>query len=88
MSWIIEPKREPEWDVDELKKLFDEIVDIRPMQLDTLDQGLIRLNDTDVIATTYEPYRTRRLKCEYCGCISGKDYGTCEHCGAPLVEEN
>lgn len=26
----------------------------------------------------------RRLRCEYCGCLSKKDYGTCEHCGAPL----
>lgn len=31
--------------------------------------------------------KPRRLKCQYCGCISGKDYGTCEHCGAPLIEE-
>lgn len=31
--------------------------------------------------------KPRRLKCQYCGCISEKDYGTCEHCGAPLVEE-
>ena len=29
-----------------------------------------------------------RLRCEYCGCISGKEYGTCEHCGAPLVRED
>lgn len=27
-----------------------------------------------------------RLVCGYCGCISDKDYGTCEHCGAPLKE--
>lgn len=26
----------------------------------------------------------RKLACEYCGCISEKDHGTCEHCGAPL----
>ena len=31
--------------------------------------------------------KPRRLKCQYCGCISEKDYGTCEHCGAPLIEE-
>ena len=29
--------------------------------------------------------RTLRLHCEYCGCVSSKDFGTCEHCGAPLV---
>jgi hypothetical protein len=28
----------------------------------------------------------KRLLCEYCGCISGKDHGTCEHCGAVLTE--
>lgn len=28
----------------------------------------------------------RRLYCEYCGCISDKEHGTCEHCGAPLKE--
>lgn len=27
-----------------------------------------------------------RLVCEYCGCISGKDHGTCEHCGAVLTQ--
>lgn len=37
------------------------------------------------IETSY--YRPRRLKCVYCGCISGKESGTCEHCGAPLVED-
>lgn len=31
--------------------------------------------------------RPRRLKCSYCGCISERDYGTCDHCGAPLTEE-
>lgn len=28
----------------------------------------------------------KRLVCEYCGCISNKDHGTCEHCGAVLTE--
>lgn len=28
----------------------------------------------------------KRLYCEYCGCISDKEHGTCEHCGAPLKE--
>ncbi|MBR5939435.1 hypothetical protein IKZ77_02685 [Candidatus Saccharibacteria bacterium] len=31
--------------------------------------------------------RPRRLRCEYCGCISSKEFGTCEHCGAPLTIE-
>lgn len=26
----------------------------------------------------------KRKRCEYCGCLSDKDFGTCEHCGAPL----
>lgn len=38
------------------------------------------------ITDSYE-FRPRRLICEYCGCISGKDHGTCEHCGAPLREK-
>ena len=34
-----------------------------------------------------EPFRqNKRLYCEYCGCISDKEHGTCEHCGAPLKE--
>ena len=39
--------------------------------------------------TSIEPnyYRPRRLKCMYCDCISSKESGTCEHCGAPLVED-
>lgn len=37
------------------------------------------------IETSY--YRPRRLKCAYCDCISSKESGTCEHCGAPLIEE-
>jgi len=28
--------------------------------------------------------RTGKKRCEYCGCVSDRDYGTCEHCGAPL----
>lgn len=40
--------------------------------------------NTASITTSY--YRPRRLKCVYCDCISSKESGTCEHCGAPLVE--
>jgi hypothetical protein len=40
------------------------------------------------IETTWVPIngKSPRLKCEYCGCIADKDYGTCDHCGAPLSE--
>lgn len=34
----------------------------------------------------YQEHR-RRLKCAYCDCISSKESGTCENCGAPLIEE-
>lgn len=40
--------------------------------------------ETGWISVDAKPHR---LKCQYCGCISEKDYGTCEHCGAPLIEE-
>lgn len=35
---------------------------------------------------SYQEHR-RRLKCVYCDCISNKESGTCEHCGAPLIED-
>lgn len=38
------------------------------------------------ISGTYD-YKPRRLKCVYCDCISSKESGTCENCGAPLVED-
>ena len=28
--------------------------------------------------------KAHRKRCEYCGVISERDYGTCAHCGAPL----
>lgn len=40
----------------------------------------------DAYITASEMPTRRRLRCEYCGCISGKEHGTCEHCGAPLKE--
>ena len=39
---------------------------------------------TTISSGPCEP-RPLRITCEYCGCVSKKDYGTCEHCGAPLV---
>lgn len=48
-------------------------------------EELFTIDTTSSIVTSY--YRPRRLKCVYCDCISSKDSGTCENCGAPLVEE-
>lgn len=55
---------------------------------DTLTVNLSDWNNCVITGTSnlYEP-RPRRLRCEYCGCISGKEFGTCEHCGAPLTIE-
>lgn len=44
----------------------------------TITQGEISWES----ATAYK----KRLYCEYCGCISEKEHGTCERCGAPLKE--
>ena len=38
-----------------------------------------------ITSANFSEPRPLRLKCEYCGCVSSKDYGTCEFCGAPLV---
>ena len=48
-------------------------------------EELFAIDTTSSIVTSY--YRPRRLKCVYCGCISSKESGTCEHCGAPLIED-
>lgn len=42
------------------------------------------VDNSSKIVESYRP--NRRLYCEYCGCISDKEHGTCEHCGAPLKE--
>ena len=42
--------------------------------------------DDQEVETVYikTPKETEKKRCAYCGCIAEKDYGTCEHCGAPL----
>lgn len=45
----------------------------------------IPITDINSITTVSCEPRPLRMTCEYCGCVSKKDYGTCEHCGAPLV---
>ena len=51
------------------------------------DSALLTIDGTCYTSLAQDYYRPRRLKCVYCGCISGKESGTCEHCGAPLVED-
>ena len=51
------------------------------------DNQLFTLDGTCYTSIETSYYRPRRLKCVYCDCISSKESGTCEHCGAPLVEE-
>lgn len=51
-----------------------------------LNGTLSRIADNSVWLSAIEPINKKRLYCEYCGCISEKEHGTCEHCGAPLKE--
>jgi hypothetical protein len=51
------------------------------------DNQLLTIDGTCYTSLAQDYYRPRRLKCVYCDCISSKESGTCEHCGAPLVEE-
>lgn len=51
------------------------------------DSQLFTISGTCYTSLAQDYYRPRRLKCVYCGCISSKESGTCEHCGAPLIED-
>jgi len=51
------------------------------------DSQLFTISGTCYTSLEKDYYRPRRLKCVYCDCISSKESGTCEHCGAPLVED-
>lgn len=53
-----------------------------------LDYNRSVLADDSNTWIEYPHSNRRRLVCEYCGCISDKDYGTCEHCGAVLKAED
>ncbi len=50
----------------------------------SLDYSKSVLADDSTTWIEYPHSNRKRLVCEYCGCISDKDYGTCEHCGAVL----
>ena len=52
---------------------------------DSLTISLTDLNTWITTGANFSEPRPLRLKCEYCGCVSSKDFGTCEFCGAPLV---
>ncbi len=51
------------------------------------DNQLLTIDGTCYTSLAQDYYRPRRLKCVYCDCISSKESGTCENCGAPLVED-
>ncbi len=51
------------------------------------DSQLLTIDGTYYTSLAQDYYRPRRLKCVYCDCISSKESGTCENCGAPLVED-
>ena len=51
------------------------------------DSQLLTIDGTCYTSLAQDYYRPRRLKCVYCDCISSKESGTCENCGAPLVED-
>lgn len=51
------------------------------------DSKFLTIDGTCYTSLAQDHYRPRRLKCVYCDCISSKESGTCENCGAPLVED-
>lgn len=75
------------------KGIENKIEEIKTSSEETKDwnawEHLVNINTIEHEVETWVPVdaKPRRLKCQYCGCISEKDYGTCEHCGAPLIEE-
>lgn len=64
-----------------------DLVDSASISLIPADDRLLVTTGTYYTPLEKDYYRPRRLKCVYCDCISSKESGTCEHCGAPLVED-
>lgn len=63
-----------------------EVTDVSGDVVVNLDYNRSILADDSAVWREYPHSNRRRLVCEYCGCISDKEHGTCEHCGAPLKE--
>ena len=81
--WTLDPNA----DVKEFLEKMNEAsrkLDVSVVDLDYNKSAL--LADDSITWREYPSSSRRRLVCEYCGCISDKDYGTCEHCGAVLTE--
>jgi hypothetical protein len=71
--------------VDKVAESYDANCASASISLIPPDSQLFTVNCYTSLERDY--YRPRRLKCVYCDCISSKESGTCEHCGAPLVED-
>ena len=50
----------------------------------SLIDGHMNWFSADNATTEQKTEKPKRIRCEYCGFLSEKDYGTCEHCGAAL----
>lgn len=65
----------------------EDLVNSASISLIPADSALLTIDGTCYTSLAQDYYRPRRLKCVYCDCISSKESGTCENCGAPLVED-
>jgi hypothetical protein len=73
--------------VDKITESYRDIGNSATISLIPSDDRLFTVDGTCYTSIETSYYRPRRLKCAYCDCISSKESGTCEHCGAPLVED-
>ena len=72
--------------VDRVTESYRNLVNSASIGLIPADR-ILTVSGTCYTSLERDYYRPRRLKCVYCDCISSKESGTCEHCGAPLVED-
>ena len=78
----------------QMEKALRDVFSYQPMQPNTwpaesqlccCDDPLMYMSeDKRPSISIYPDEKPKRLRCKYCDCLSEKDYGTCEHCGAPL----